>query len=295
MDDLISRQAVLDAIEEIESEVVDGDGFQYEKWRHFFCELPSVNLQPTCNQLATDKISQFIDGLERGFADIRERFIDDSVCGLCEYDGAYVGQSGDWCNECPGFEKDDCFKLSDKTRKKWTEEIIKALDMVPSAELQPTCNKIATSCNQLATDCIRRGDAIDAIESHIRTAQEPYVLQRADEIMNYAFEVSASCIYNLPSADIDLSDYSDRLWRNAYEQGKADAEPRWIPCERELPELATYVLVSHVGTVFVDCLTMENGDLLFWETGVFLAEEIRNLAWMPLPEPWKGEADAETD
>ena len=78
-----------------------------------------------------DKISKFIDGLEEIFADIRERHVDDSVCGLCEYDGAYVGQSGDWCNECPGFEKDDCFKLSDKTRKEWTEEIIKAL---PSAQ-----------------------------------------------------------------------------------------------------------------------------------------------------------------
>ena len=28
----------------------------------------------------------------------------------------------------------------------------------------------------------------------------------------------------VPIADIDLSVYSDRLWRNAYEQGKADAE-----------------------------------------------------------------------
>lgn len=28
----------------------------------------------------------------------------------------------------------------------------------------------------------------------------------------------------VPSADIDLSDYSDRLWRKAYEQGKADAQ-----------------------------------------------------------------------
>ena len=54
-----------------------------------------------------------------------------SVCGLCEYDGAYIGQSGDWCNECPGFERDDCFKLSDKTRKEWTEEIIKALPPAP--------------------------------------------------------------------------------------------------------------------------------------------------------------------
>ena len=77
-----------------------------------------------------DKISKFIDGLEEIFADLRERHVDDSVCGLCEYDGAYMGQSGDWCNECPGFERDDCFELSDKTRKEWTEEIIKALPTV---------------------------------------------------------------------------------------------------------------------------------------------------------------------
>ena len=75
----------------------------------------------------TQAIDKFIDGLEEIFADLRERHVDDSVCGLCEYDGAYIGQSGDWCNECPGFDRDDCFKLSDKTRKKWTDEIIKAL------------------------------------------------------------------------------------------------------------------------------------------------------------------------
>lgn len=53
-------------------------------------------------------INKFIDGLEEIFADIRERHGDDTVCGLCEYDGAYIGQSGDWCNECPGFDKDGC-------------------------------------------------------------------------------------------------------------------------------------------------------------------------------------------
>ena len=42
MDDLISRQAVIDAIDEIESEVVDGCGYQYEKWRQFFCDLPAA-------------------------------------------------------------------------------------------------------------------------------------------------------------------------------------------------------------------------------------------------------------
>ena len=91
-----------------------------------------IDALPTIQPVATDtnagdKISKFIDGLEEIFADIRERHVDDSVCGLCEYDGAYIGQSGNWYNECPGFDRDDCFKLSDKTRKEWTEEIIKAL------------------------------------------------------------------------------------------------------------------------------------------------------------------------
>ena len=40
MSDLIDRQAAIDAIDDIESEVADGFGFQYEKWRKHFAELP---------------------------------------------------------------------------------------------------------------------------------------------------------------------------------------------------------------------------------------------------------------
>ena len=43
-DSSISRQAVIDAIDEIESEVADGDGFQYDKWRQHFCDLPSADV-----------------------------------------------------------------------------------------------------------------------------------------------------------------------------------------------------------------------------------------------------------
>lgn len=89
-------------------------------------EIPN-NSDTISRQAAIDK---FIDELEEIFSDIREREVDDSVCGLCEYDGAYIGQSGDWCNECPGFDRDDCFKLSDKIRKEWTDEIIKALPSI---------------------------------------------------------------------------------------------------------------------------------------------------------------------
>ncbi len=42
MDDSISRRSAIDALDEIESEVADGYGYQYEKWRKYFCELPSA-------------------------------------------------------------------------------------------------------------------------------------------------------------------------------------------------------------------------------------------------------------
>ena len=65
------------------------------------------------------KLTALVNEVEEIFADIRESEVDDSVCGLCEYDGAYIGQSGDWCNECPGFDRDDCFKLKEKYREEW--------------------------------------------------------------------------------------------------------------------------------------------------------------------------------
>ena len=107
-----------------------------------------------------DKISKFIDGLEETFAYIREREGGDSVCGLCEYDGAYIGESGDWCNECPGFNRDDCFKLSDKTRKEWTEEIIKALPTIKPEER----TEKRTETHGVCLDAISRQAAIDALD-----------------------------------------------------------------------------------------------------------------------------------
>lgn len=40
--DTISREAALEALDEINAEVEDGDGFQYEKWRVHFRVLPSA-------------------------------------------------------------------------------------------------------------------------------------------------------------------------------------------------------------------------------------------------------------
>ena len=74
-------------------------------------------------QAAIDALNEIINRFEQILRVIRESKVDDSVCGMCEYDGAFVGQSGDWCNECPGFEKDDCFRLSDECRKSLLESV----------------------------------------------------------------------------------------------------------------------------------------------------------------------------
>ena len=49
-EDCISRRVVIEAIDDIESEVADGFGFQYEKWRKYFCELP----EPYCPSCGAD-------------------------------------------------------------------------------------------------------------------------------------------------------------------------------------------------------------------------------------------------
>ena len=87
-------------------------------------------------QAAIDAINCLINRFEQILRDIRESKVDDSVCGMCEYDGAFVGQSGYWCNECPGFEKDDCFKLSDECRKRWLESV-----KLPSAQQWIPCSE----------------------------------------------------------------------------------------------------------------------------------------------------------
>jgi len=65
------------------------------------------------------RLKEIINEMETIFADIREREVNDSVCGLCEYDCDH-GLDG-YANECPGFEKDDCFKLNEKYKAEWLD------------------------------------------------------------------------------------------------------------------------------------------------------------------------------
>ena len=71
------------------------------------------------------RIKSLMNIIEDICKESRERHVDDEHCGLCEYGGSYIKESGDWENECPGFDADDCFELSKKFRSKyidWSEK-----------------------------------------------------------------------------------------------------------------------------------------------------------------------------
>ena len=91
-------------------------------------------------QMVSYKLTDLVNEFEEILSHIRESEENDCVCALCKYDadGAYIGQSGDWCNECPGFDKADCFELNDKYKKEWLE-CMNTLPSVKPEQKWETC------------------------------------------------------------------------------------------------------------------------------------------------------------
>ena len=139
-----------------------------------------------------------------------------------------------------------------------------------------------------AIDAVRRSEALD-------------------RAFGYGHAVDA--LRELPSAQPDLSEYSDKLWKKAYERGKAEAQQRWIPCSERLPEedYCTGRGIQHSESVLVTIVHHANDDDVFvdmactvdgkWQLTYPFDDDpdipkwCEIIAWMPLPEPYKGEND----
>ena len=74
---------------------------------------------------------------------------------------------------------------------------------------------------------ISRQAAIDALRTCYDT--ETISMDNGDEYINYGDAVGE--IEQLPSAQPDLSEYSDKLWRAAYERGKKEAQADIVRCK----------------------------------------------------------------
>ena len=124
-------------------------------------------------------------------------------------------------------------------------------------------------------DAVSRQAAIDMVRSYYDECDE-----REESIEER--------IERLPSADIDLSGFSDKLWAAAYERGKAEAV-RWIPVSEQLPEDEQKVLFStKTGRVHLGRYHNDNS-VNQWYSSLDKMRAWNNVvnAWMPIPEPYK--------
>lgn len=68
------------------------------------------------------RITELVELIETFAQEIREKYVDTDSCGLCEYDADFsIGESGCPMNECPGFERNDCFSLKKSFREKYID------------------------------------------------------------------------------------------------------------------------------------------------------------------------------
>lgn len=131
--------------------------------------------------------------------------------------------------------------------------------------------KLQQTCNQLATDCISRQAAIDMIEKYFNGLP---IAVHYDMI---------AMIHRLPTAQQD---------------------PQWIPCSERLPDEDYWSGANHQYSADV-LMTVHNADdeetIIDYghtidgtwysdTTDCIVPSEWKVLAWMPLPEPYKGES-----
>ena len=79
----------------------------------------------------------------------------------------------------------------------------------------------------MSDDLIKRSDAIKimACEMYAEAQSQGYEVDSIEDFMPEA----KTWMNDAPSVDTDLSGYSDKLWKNAYERGKADRpQGEWV-------------------------------------------------------------------
>ena len=122
-------------------------------------------------------------------------------------------------------------------------------------------------------------------ESPIKVMQKQVKMQMEGEILKAVQEVGIV---------VDKEELMKALKhdREQYEKGYADGfnSNKWIPVEERLPEIEEEVLVCTKGKMLRVWSLTEDDDELTWEDGYGYWNRFDCvIAWMPLPEAYKGE------
>ena len=97
--------------------------------------------------------------------------------------------------------------------------------------------------------------------------------------MRFCYEIGG-----VPCRACDIEDVLDALDDYA---PTVQPEPHWIPCSDRLPKISEDVLLNYFDEVTIGWLNSDGSWSIFDGQECVSADEIS--AWMPLPEPWKGE------
>ena len=101
------------------------------------------------------------------------------------------------------------------------------------------------------------------------------LIEDAPEVSLYT-ENELQKIQDMQSAEVE----------KAFELGREDAKTQWISCKDRLPEEGKDVLCCFCNGEHYRIIVSHRTDFNFW-SGVGRTGDL--IAWMSLPEPWKGE------
>ena len=87
----------------------------------------------------------------------------------------------------------------------------------------------------------------------------------------------------LMAATGTVREYVEKMCKIDEAEGKADQ--KWLPCNERLPEDNTDVIVCFYSGIVTEMRYWENGNF----QGIYEHTAKTIVAWMPLPEPYKGE------
>ena len=113
----------------------------------------------------------------------------------------------------------------------WVYDILlNSLDKVPSVEPEPMCINLNESIKVKLTDWGKPiGDGRPLADSEIIPRLQDIKRQIGG---SYAIERAIEVLEELPSASAEFSTFSDKLWKIAYERGKAEGRKKgkWQWC-----------------------------------------------------------------